>query len=132
MDIALMFTDGGAKGKADPAFPARSMPIKAWAEAVWTQRMPLICMRRMIRFAKRKLRKAARKWNVCCGPAAAFAATCNRLQWQVVDESTVITDKGRTIDFELDPPKAVEIESDAAVRTWRWRRISKQDGSNDG
>ena len=105
LDVALMLADGSAKGKADPAFPAHSMPIKAWAEAVWSQRMPLVCMRRMIRFAKRKLRRATRKWSVCCGPAAAFIATCNRLLWQVVDETTVITDQGRTIDFELEPPQ---------------------------
>ena len=48
----------------------------------------------------------------------------------MIDESTVITDQGRKIDFELDPPKAVEIEVDAAVRRWRWRRIVKQEGSN--
>ena len=131
MDVALMLADGSAKGRADPAFPAHSMPIKAWAEAVWAQRMPLVCMRRMIRFAKRKLRRATRKWSVCCGPAAAFTATCDRLLWQVVDETTVITDQGRTIDFELDPPKAVELEVDEAVRRWRWRRIVKQDGNMD-
>ena len=44
LDVALMLADGSAKGKADPAFPAHSMPIKAWAEAVWSQRMPLVCM----------------------------------------------------------------------------------------
>ena len=86
-------------------------------------------MRRMINFAKRKLRRAARQWSVCCGPAAAFVATCNRLLWKVVDESTVITDLGRTISFELDPPKEVEREVDEAVRRWRWRRIVKHDGS---
>ena len=57
--------------------------------------------------------------------------TCNRLLWQVVDETTVITDKGRTIDFQLDPPKAVEMEVDEAVRRWRWRRIVKHRGDLD-
>ena len=55
-------------------------------------------------------------------------ASCNRLLWQPVDESTVITDQGRTIDFQLDPPKAVEMEVDEAVRRWRWRRIVKHHG----
>ena len=88
-------------------------------------------MKRMINFAKRKLRNTAKKWSVCCGPAAAFVATCNRLLWKVVDESTVITDLGRTIHLELDPPKAVEMEVDEAVRRWRWRRIVKHDGDVD-
>ena len=105
LDVVLMQADGRAKGKADPAFPAHAMPIKSWAEAVWVQRLPRISMRRMITVAKRRLRKAARQWSVCYGPAAAFIATCNRLLWQVVDETTVIADLGRTIDFELDPPQ---------------------------
>ena len=58
-------------------------------------------------------------------------ATCSRLLWKVVDESTVVTDLGRTIHFELDPPKAVEMEVDEAVRRWRWRRIVKHDGDVD-
>jgi hypothetical protein len=91
----------------------------------------MISLKRMIRSAKRKLRRAARQWSVCCGPAAAFVATCSRLMWQVVDETTVITDLGRTIDFVLDPSKAVEIEVDEAVRRWRWRRIIKHGGDNE-
>ena len=35
MDIALMFVDGDAKGKADPAFDAHMMPIGEWALACW-------------------------------------------------------------------------------------------------
>ena len=131
LDVALMLADGSAKGKADPAFPAHAMPIKSWAEAVWMQRLPRSSMKRMINFEKKKLRKAARQWSVCCGPAAAFVATCNRLLWKVVDESTVVTDLGRTISFELDPPKAVKMEVDEAVRRWRWRRIVKHDGDVD-
>ena len=130
LDVALMLADGSAKGKADPAFPAHAMPIRSWAEAVWEQRLPRISMRRLIRSARRRLSRATKKWSVCYGPAAAFVATCGRLLWQVVDETTVVTDLGRTIDFELDPPKVVEIEVDEAVRRWRWMRIVKQDGEN--
>ena len=88
-------------------------------------------LRRMIRSAKRRLSRTAKQWSVCYGPAAAFVATCGRLLWQVVDESTVVTDLGRRIDFELDPPKVVEAEVDEAVRRWRWRRITKHGGEND-
>ena len=131
LDVALMLADGSAKGKADPAFPAHAMPIKSWAEAVWVQRLPTISLRRLTRSAKRRLKRTAKKWSVCYGPAAAFVATCGRLLWQVVDETTVITDLGRTIDFELGPPRVVEIEVDEAVRRWRWRRIIKHGGEND-
>ena len=51
------------------------MPIKSWAEAVWAKRLPRISLSRMIRTAKRRLRKATRQWSVCCGHAAAFVAT---------------------------------------------------------
>lgn len=88
-------------------------------------------MRRLIRYAKRRLRKAVRQWSVCCGPAVAFVATCGRLLWQVVDETTIVTDLGRTLDLELDPPKVVEAEVDEAVRRWRWRRIVKSSGTDD-
>ena len=131
LDVALMLADGSAKGKADPAFPAHAMPIKGWAEAVWDRRMPTISLKRLIRSAKRRLSRTAKEWSVCYGAAAAFVATCCRLLWQVVDGSTVVTDLGRKIDFELDPPKAVEAEVDEAVRRWRWRRIIKHGGGNE-
>ena len=35
MDIALIFADGKAGGKADPAYDAHTMPIGQWAMAVW-------------------------------------------------------------------------------------------------
>jgi hypothetical protein len=123
-----MLADGSAKGKADPAFPAHAMPIRAWAEAVWVRRLPLGSLKRMVEFAKNRLRKAKRQWSICYGPAAVFVATCNRLLWKVVDESTVVTDLGRTIHLDLDPPKVVEAEVDEAVRRWRWRRIVKHTG----
>lgn len=35
IDIALIFADGGPKGKADPAFDAHMMPICEWAMVCW-------------------------------------------------------------------------------------------------
>ena len=31
----------------------------------------------------------------------------------------------------LDPPKVVDLEVDAAVRRWRWRRVAKHTGHSD-
>ena len=107
------------------------MPIGAWAAAVWDGWMPVIPMARLIQFAKAKVLRAIRPWSVVYGPAAAFVATCERLGWKVISETTVETDQGRVIDMLLDPPKVVELEVDAAVRRWRWRRIARHAGHSD-
>ena len=126
-----MLADGNAKGRADPAFPAHSMPIGAWAAAVWERMLPMDALERMIESAKGRVLSTVRPWSVCYGPAAAFVATCGRLKWRVINAFKVVTDLGREIDMILDPPKAVVLEVDEAVRRWRWRRIVKYTEGGD-
>ena len=52
LDVALLLADGGAKGRADPACPAHSMPIGAWAAAVWEPMLPMDVLEPMIESAK--------------------------------------------------------------------------------
>ena len=78
LDVALILADGSAKGRAGPAFPAHSMPIGAWAAAIWEQMLPQSALARLVEYAKAKVLKAIRPWSVCYGPAAVFVATCNR------------------------------------------------------
>ena len=65
LGVALMLADGSAKGKAGPVFPARTMSIRAWAEAVWVRRLPFGSLKRMVEFAKNRLRNAKRQWSIC-------------------------------------------------------------------
>ena len=104
MDVALLLADGGAKGRADPAFPAHSMPIGAWAAAVWERMLPMDALERMIESAKGRVLSTVRPWSVCYGPAAAFVATCGRPKRRAINTSKVVTDLRKDIDMVLDPP----------------------------
>ena len=40
LDLAMVVADGSNKGRADPAYDARSLPIGEWAMAVWEKWSP--------------------------------------------------------------------------------------------
>jgi hypothetical protein len=123
LDLALMLADGSDKGMVDPAFEAHLGPIGHWAQAVWNRWLPLKQLFQLAANANVKLAQAIRPWSVTYGPAAAFVGTAARLQWVVHDAVTVLTDAGRTLRLDLDPPAAVAKEVKAAVRRWRWRTV---------
>jgi hypothetical protein len=73
--------------------------------------------------AKVKVAKASQPWRVVYGPAAAVICTAVRLQWTVVDAVSLVTDEGRTLRLDIDPPVVVVRAVYDAVRRWRWRAI---------
>ena len=57
LDAALIVADGGPSGCADPAFDAHLLPIGEWAAAVWSERLPLESLHRMVTKCKRQIAK---------------------------------------------------------------------------
>ena len=123
LDMALAMADGSAKGRADPAYEAHLQPIGQWAEAIWDEWLPSAAMSRLVTTAARLLRRVTSPWQNVRGPAAAMLASADRLSWQVLDHSTLVTDAGRTLQLELDPPIVIKREVMASVRRWRDRRV---------
>ena len=97
IDAALILADGGPSGLADPAFDAHILPIGEWATAIWEDRLPRRSMQKLVASAIVQLDTTKKVWVVCKGPAAAFVATCRRLQWTVQDAATIITDDGMVL-----------------------------------
>ena len=88
LEMAMMLADGKAKGKADPAFAARSDVIRHWALAVWNGWMPRYMLQLSLRDAKRRVALAKRQWSVVYGPAAALVCTLQRVDWTIEDAAT--------------------------------------------
>ena len=80
LDMQLMLTDGGPKGKADPAVDAHELHIGQWVMAVWETWQPRCSMIRTVVVKLPILIRAPRPWSRVYGPAAAFIATCARLR----------------------------------------------------
>ena len=80
-------------------------------------------MDKMVVGARTKLAAASNMWRKACGPAAGLIASCAKLEWTVSDAVTVVTDRGRTLLLQEDPPAEVRREVHEAVIRWRWRRI---------
>ena len=88
-----MLTDGGPKGKADPAFDAHELPIGQWAMAVWETWQPRCTMISTVAVKLPIPIRAPMPWSRVYGPTAAFITTCARPRWTVVDAFNVVTDK---------------------------------------
>jgi hypothetical protein len=129
LDLALMLADGSATGRVDPAFDAHAGPIGHWAQAVWNGWLPIRHLSQIVVDARVRLAKATHPWRVVYGPAAALLCTATRLKWTVHDAVTIVTDEGRTLRLELDPPVVVVRAVHEAVRRWRWRSIEKSHNS---
>lgn len=123
-DLALIMADGSGRGSAGLAFGAHAQPICFWAMAIWNKWMPLDELQSMVWEAKTKLTLAAFPWRHVHGPATATVAACARIEWELKDASAIVTDEGRKVELELDPPAVVKKEAIETVKRWRWRRIA--------
>ena len=94
--------------------------------SVWNGWLPRPDLEVLVAKAKARLHAVANIWRHVRGPGAAAVATCARLNWVVVDAATMITDAGRTLHLDLDPPAVIRKEVRAAVHRWRWRRLEHQ------
>ena len=124
LELTLILADLTDRQRLDPAFDAHAAPIGRWAEAVWYQWRPLRELQRSIVHAKASLATARCPWSVVNGPAAAAVASAARIDWHFADATTIITDRGASIDLLLDPPIVVRREVVAAVRRWRWKAVA--------
>ena len=84
-------------GKADPAFPAHESPIGQWAQAVWEDWLPRRALMALATNAKRKVQGARCIWKVVVGPGSALVATAARLNWDVIDAVSLVTDQGESL-----------------------------------
>ena len=72
-----------AAGQLDPAYVAHKRPIAAWAAAVWESKVPTGILGLAARRAMAKVQAAtpASIWRQVAGPAAATAASMQRIGW---------------------------------------------------
>lgn len=129
LDLALILADESPRGKADPTFAAHLCPIGEWAQAVWEGLLPMVVLQRLISSAPLRLMSAARPWAVARGPGAAVTATAWRLRWDILDARRIVTDTGRELLLDIDPPIVVARECAAAVRRWRWPLVEQAEPS---
>ena len=126
LELALILADGGAKGGgADPAIEALSKPLFFWAQAVWHRWFPVKAMKTALWGGVRRMARAAHPWSVVRGPAAAMAATAKRLEWTVRTTNVMVTDQGRELLLDADPPVVILREAQDAARRWRLRNAQK-------
>ena len=120
--------DGGPKTYPDPAFDAHLLPI-GQATAVWGDWPPRTSLQKIVSTAAANIEKAKNAWAVCYGPWAAPVADCRRLEWKIMDATTVMTDDGRMLQLALDSPAAVAIQAKLAVKRQRWRNHENASGA---
>ena len=120
-----MVADGSKKGKADPAFPAHIDVVQHWAQAIWNKWLPEPALAASLAYARERITSSDRPWSVVTGPAAALLCTLERVGWKVTSASSLVTDTGRTLDLQVDPPIVVARCMEAAVRRWRWRNMAE-------
>ena len=125
-DMALVLADSGPKGRADPAFDARALPIGQWAQAIWHSWLPTSVLNRTIGRANVVVRllQLDQVWRNGKGPATAMVAIAQRFGWQVCDARHLVADLGEGLGLQLDPPVIIEREVNEAMNRWRWQRIS--------
>ena len=124
LDLALLLADSHERQRLDPAFEACALPIARWSEAVYMKWCPIQLLRKSIIQARARVLCSNRPWAVVHGPAAATVATARRIAWEIRDGTTFVTDQGRVLDLEVDPPAVVRLEVYAAVSRWRLRKIA--------
>ena len=125
MEVAMMIADGTKTGRADPASPAHIDVVQHWAQAIWNKWLPEPALAASLAYARERITSSDRPWSVVTGPAAALLCTLERVGWKVTSASSLVTDTGRTLDLQVDPPIVVARCMEAAVRRWRWRNMAE-------
>jgi hypothetical protein len=119
-----MLADGG-RARTDPAFLAHEGPVLAYARACWENWLPKWLRDRAFAVNKQALHYAdgTAAWARVRGPLAATFLSAARIGWEWTSSSTVITQKGRILDFMLDPPAAIRPLIYEAVHSWRAAKL---------
>ena len=114
-------------GKAgqDPAWGVHSLPLGAWARAVWGGLLPLDDLFLAFEWARRRFVGAQRPWLRVVGPAGAVVASLHRLGWQPLSAVEWVDDLGRHIHLRSSCPKSVVKWVHSAVDRWSWRQIAE-------
>ena len=114
-------------GKAgqDPAWSVHSLPLGAWARAVWGELFPLDDLFLAFEWAKSRFVGAQRPWLRVVGPAGAVVASLHRLGWQPLSAVEWVDDLGRHIHLRSSWPKSVVKWVHSAVDRWSWRQIAE-------
>ena len=121
----MILADGIKGGAADPAMEAMCQPIYFWARAVWHRLLPANTLRATLKDSRRRMGKSRRPWAVVRGPSAAMAATVAQIGWQVASATELITDEGRKLLLDEDPPVVILKEVKDATRRWRLRNVQQ-------
>ena len=140
LDTTLSAIDG-ATGQLDPAFNAHSLPITAWARAVFCSWRPPAVLAKLIDKCKERMQRQAPRQGVpsssdssgdselrCAnvrGPCTAAIAPAGRIGWTFVDYKTLVTDTGLELQMDKDSPAAIEKEVHLAVRRWRRANVAE-------
>ena len=124
LEMTMIVADASLKGRADPAFPAHTEVVQHWAQAVWNGWVPRFLLQKSLEHARHRIVESKNKWSVVYGPAAALICTLERVGWQVLITTELVSHEGRRIDLLLDPPIVVARLMDDAVRAWRWRILA--------
>ena len=123
--LSLIALDGNA-GTLDPAFEAHIGPAKHWALAVWEKWQPVQQLRNAFAGAANKLATTSgSQWAMVSGPTTAVIASLDRITWQMPSATVMVTDLGKTLNLELDPPIVIANECKEGVRRWRMRLANR-------
>ena len=86
-------------------------------------------MKRVTNAAKRTIKRAKNTWAVVKGTGAAMVASCERLRWEVISSTEVLTHHGETLDLLLDPLAVVKNEVSKAVKNVEVEKCGSQNAA---
>ena len=111
----------------DPSIAGNVLPFRSWASAWWETWMQREALTKAFQAAKCRLASVkGSPWNMVAGPAAALAATCQRLGWDSVDGKRFTDDLGDEVDMALDPPAAVVAAMTRSATRWGFAKVLKE------
>lgn len=117
--------DGSARGSADLAFAAHTQAVGFWAMDIWNKWIETDTLEMAVEDKNADMIFNGVKWQKVYGLVSATIATCSRIGWTVRIASTLVTDKGRILHLDLDPPIVIWEEVTEALKRWRWRRVEQ-------
>ena len=123
--LRLLVSQAGAA--ADPARPVHVEPIKMWAKAIWSERVPLAKMQQALENEACRLKQKERPWNHMFGAAGTLLMTLSRLGCSALSARILVTEEGVELDLKRFSPAAVGKFAERAVERWTWGQIGKKD-----